>query len=803
MGGSSSKSTFSNIVGKILVSDIDPSDHDFWDEMWKTVLPAEDVFDMISPEDVRKIISDHPNNMKTIVTQAVAQLYQVVETPYRIYFEQALNCSRIMARLLPFLLESSSAEMKDLLWNRRAPSQQVSSENLAADSRDMGSEGEDADPQASEPLAVILVNTIFHLLFLPDFTVDDPNVEFTEKDINTPEFKSALMWAPGIGSSEKTIVNSTQFDHNRIDVLRLMICAFCDSLYQAADNYDSCASMWLEVATSADAPYAEIVFYSLFNTVLGYDPIGWGLPYGSMITTDTAKLVMEAAVQVLIALLDYGHPIRTAESSAAAAAAVAEGSNPLPSVSAHDTEAQGFNIFRCLLGKIEAPDQLNFVYRGFVRLLNNVHQAESTFLPHSVTRIDIEQELLVLFWKCLEEMPKFMPYILMHCDATELLVPICYLMLQGRRDPTKVGLMYLCTFTLLKLSGERTFGVALNKPYQLHLPVDLPLFSGNHADLLVVVLHKLIVSGQEKLSALYSCFLTIICNISPYIKSFGTVASVKLVNLLQLFVSPRFLYAAEGNHVYVSMLLETLNNIVQYQYEGNGQLIYAIIRRKEVFDSIANLKLPASAAAAAAAAPTVVLPSLQIGCSSWDRCVRPGFLIADAVANVTTHFVTLAYSLPMIATGSIGLVYSSHTLEHLSYNLPPRTTCAHYPQSDETVPGCANEVDTALQEWRRVLVAGGQLLVGVPDLQAIASFFIETKSHREKNIAQQILHGGQINQFDVHKTGFHFGYLKQLLDRHGFCNVTQVDEFGLFRDASRTTFYFGKSISLNVQATAC
>eukprot|EP00600_Ochromonadales_sp_CCMP1393_P014832 CAMPEP_0175001240 /NCGR_PEP_ID=MMETSP0005-20121125/3024_1 /TAXON_ID=420556 /ORGANISM="Ochromonas sp., Strain CCMP1393" /LENGTH=931 /DNA_ID=CAMNT_0016256105 /DNA_START=25 /DNA_END=2820 /DNA_ORIENTATION=+ len=601
MGGSSSKSTFSNIVGKILVSDIDPSDHDFWDEMWKTVLPAEDVFDMISPEDVRKIISDHPNNMKTIVTQAVAQLYQVVETPYRIYFEQALNCSRIMS-LLPFLLESSSAEMKDLLWNRRAPSQQVSSENLAADSRDMGSEGEDADPQASEPLAVILVNTIFHLLFLPDFTVDDPNVEFTEKDINTPEFKSALMWAPGIGSSEKTIVNSTQFDHNRIDVLRLMICAFCDSLYQAADNYDSCASMWLEVATSADAPYAEIVFYSLFNTVLGYDPIGWGLPYGSMITTDTAKLVMEAAVQVLIALLDYGHPIRTAESSAAAAAAVAEGSNPLPSVSAHDTEAQGFNIFRCLLGKIEAPDQLNFVYRGFVRLLNNVHQAESTFLPHSVTRIDIEQELLVLFWKCLEEMPKFMPYILMHCDATELLVPICYLMLQGRRDPTKVGLMYLCTFTLLKLSGERTFGVALNKPYQLHLPVDLPLFSGNHADLLVVVLHKLIVSGQEKLSALYSCFLTIICNISPYIKSFGTVASVKLVNLLQLFVSPRFLYAAEGNHVYVSMLLETLNNIVQYQYEGNGQLIYAIIRRKEVFDSIANLKLPASAAAAAAAA---------------------------------------------------------------------------------------------------------------------------------------------------------------------------------------------------------
>lgn len=299
-------------------------------------------------------------------------------------------------------------------------------------------------------------------------------------------------------------------------------------------------------------------------------------------------------MQVLIILLDYGHPIRTAESAAAAAAVVAEGGVPLPSVAATDTNAQGFNVFRKLLGGVEAPDQLNFIYKGFVRLLNNVHQAESTYLPYSITRIGIEQELLILFWKCLEEMPKFLPYIMSHCDVTEIFVPICYFMLEGRKDPSKVGLMYLCTFTLLKLSGERSFGVSLNKPYQLQLPVDVPLFSGNHADLLVIVLHKMIVSGLEKLSALYSCFLTIICNVSPYCKSFGSAAAVKLVNLFQLFVSPRFLYASVGNHVYVGMLLETLNNIVQYQYEGNGQVIYAIIRRKEIFEGLANLSLPAA-----------------------------------------------------------------------------------------------------------------------------------------------------------------------------------------------------------------
>ena len=43
--------------------------------------------------------------------------------------------------------------------------------------------------------------------------------------------------------------------------------------------------------------------------------------------------------------------------------------------------------------------------------------------------------------------------------------------------------------------------------------------------------------------------------------------------------------------MYVAMILEMFNNIVQYQYEGNGNLIYALIRRRELFDGLANLTL--------------------------------------------------------------------------------------------------------------------------------------------------------------------------------------------------------------------
>ena len=201
------------------------------------------------------------------------------------------------------------------------------------------------------------------------------------------------MWAPGVGSKEKSVVYSTQYDRNRIDILRLMISSFSDSLYQSPDQYDSCESLWLEVGTSSEAPYAEIVFYSLINVVLGYDPIGWGMPYGNLVTTDTAKSLMETAVQTLIILLDYGHPIEIplVNDQINSSSGISVTTSPLQYVNPTDIDAQGFNIFRKLLGSIDAPDQLNFMFRGFSRLLNNIHQSQTTYLPYSVTKIDIEQ----------------------------------------------------------------------------------------------------------------------------------------------------------------------------------------------------------------------------------------------------------------------------------------------------------------------------------------------------------------------------------------------------------------------------
>jgi Dyggve-Melchior-Clausen syndrome protein len=61
--------------------------------------------------------------------------------------------------------------------------------------------------------------------------------------------------------------------------------------------------------------------------------------------------------------------------------------------------------------------------------------------------------------------------------------------------------------------------------------------------------------------------------------------------LFELFSSPKFLYSGEFAHRHLALLLETFNNIIQYQYHGNAHLVYAIVRRKDSFGQLASLTL--------------------------------------------------------------------------------------------------------------------------------------------------------------------------------------------------------------------
>jgi High-temperature-induced dauer-formation protein len=108
MGQSASKEKFRESVQALIHVDVSADDAEFWDELWKIPASAEEVFELLPSSSVRTLRDTHFDNLATLFTQAVAQLCQIVETPYNIYFDQALNCVRVLTRILPFILEKGT-----------------------------------------------------------------------------------------------------------------------------------------------------------------------------------------------------------------------------------------------------------------------------------------------------------------------------------------------------------------------------------------------------------------------------------------------------------------------------------------------------------------------------------------------------------------------------------------------------------------------------------------------------------------------------------------------------------------------
>ena len=113
-----------------------------------------------------------------------------------------------------------------------------------------------------------------------------------------------------------------------------------------------------------------------------------------------------------------------------------------------------------------------------------------TYLPYSQRKIQFHQELLIFFWKFCEHNKKFLFFVLKSSDVLDILTPILHHLNEARADQSRVGLVHIGVFILLLLSGERNFGVRLNKPYTATVPIDIPVFTGTHADLLILVFHK-------------------------------------------------------------------------------------------------------------------------------------------------------------------------------------------------------------------------------------------------------------------------------------------------------------------------
>lgn len=100
--------------------------------------------------------------------------------------------------------------------------------------------------------------------------------------------------------------------------------------------------------------------------------------------------------------------------------------------------------------------------------------------------------------------------------------------------------------------------------------------------------------------------------------------------------------------------------------------------------------------------------------------------------------------------GCAELVYSQECLEHF-----PR-----------------EQYQKALQEWARLVERGGRLRVEVPDFLAACRQVLEADTLEMDRAIQQIIFGGQVNQYDFHYVGLTPRMLTQDMER---CGLKVVD----------------------------
>ncbi|CAL8274809.1 unnamed protein product [Lota lota] len=562
MGSTDSKLNFRKAVIQLTTKTqpVEATDDAFWDQFWAdTSTTVQDVFALVPAAEIRAVREESPSNLATLCYKAVEKLVQGAGSgcPSEKEKQMVLNCSRILTRILPYIFEDQ--DWRGFFWSTVPGAGRAGTEEME-------------DDDSARPLAESLLLAVADLLFCPDFTVHShkrsPDSVEDMQSIDSCEY----IWEAGVGFAQSPPLNYIH-DLNRAELLRLLLTCFSEAMYLPPSSDHSVLNPWVTFFCSTENRHALPLFTSLLNVVFAYDPVGYGIPYNHLLFSDYREQLVEQAVQMLIVTLEHEGGMAR---------------RPVSPSSIEEQESTGpDNLFVNYLSRIHREEDYDFILKGLARLLTN--PLTQTYLPNSTKKIQFHQELLVLFWKLCDFNKKFLFFVLKSSDVLDVLVPILFYLNDARADQSRVGLMHIGVFILLLLSGERNFGVRLNKPYSVHVPMDIPVFTGTHADLLIVVFHKIITCGHQRLQPLYDCLLTIIVNVSPYLKSLSMVAANKLLHLLEAFSTSWFLFSSSQNHHLVFFLLEAFNNIIQYQFDGNCNLVYAIIRKRNLFHQLANL----------------------------------------------------------------------------------------------------------------------------------------------------------------------------------------------------------------------
>ncbi|KAI9777248.1 MAG: hypothetical protein M1839_008978 [Geoglossum umbratile] len=576
MGASDSKLVFKQGIFRLSEEKAIAPNDPYWTSFWKLPESAEDVFTLFSPTDIRRARDKSLPNLETLILATTSRLFYLRNNPSfpdpdLAPEREALNCIRVLTRILPFIYEADNLETweDNFFWTVRrrrinsASTEIIFDEDRPEEELNMSRTPED-DFEELKPLGEELLDTLIDLLFFSEFTL--PKAPQIAKSKVT-----FAIWQSGVGCNTP-IGTSKEFESNRCEILRLLLTLTSRAMYLPASVLPvKGVKATTYIATCQDKQVVLSVLCSLLNTTLKYNPASWRVPYDHVVFKDPKQILVSYSLQLLLVLILY----------------------PVPE--SHPGHLPPKNYYRHFLGRLHRPQDFQFLVDGMTRILHQPVQVNSSYLPGSQKSIKWAPEMIMLFWEALQCNKRFRSFIIDTDRAHDFVILVLFYALEQKSDLSKQGLVRMCVFVLQTLSAEPNFGKGLNKKFegQDSLPVSarIPNFDGTYADYVVISIYNLITSSKGKLEAIYPALLAIINNIAAYFENLGVNASSKLLQLFSSMSSPGFLLTNDKNHALLHSLLESMNAIIEHKYSKNPTFVYAVYRSRKKFEALRTFTL--------------------------------------------------------------------------------------------------------------------------------------------------------------------------------------------------------------------
>lgn len=458
---------------------------------------------------------------------------------------------------------------------------------------------QDNDSVSNYPLSKRILSALANLMFIPGFTIsanyiaDDKSSSHASDPMSLLDDSRVLLWErQGDKLSFETI---NTLDGNRIEVLRALLACLCQDLFVTTDVYRHDRNLWIKFFVEASSypslrprismETAQVrplvrpstIFWSFFSVTMNFNPnpkakgIVAMLP-NTLTDISSREVLVTMCVHLMLVFFEFRKVVTV------------EGKD--------EQEAPLKNMYLKNFKEIRRSKDLEILFDSLSRLLSINITISGQVVSTGLRALEIYDELIIIAWKLVDENRSFFKLILNSPKLPELIRPMLFYMYKCKDDPNKAGLLHACALTLLRLSAEREFSVALNAKYEPQMPLDVPkIDNASLGDLLIVVVDKLIIAQLQHLESLFHVLLTILQNVSPYLTKLSMYASIRLLNLFELMSSPKFLIATPGNQAFVVFLLDIFNNLIQYQYNGSSRLVYCMLRRANLFYDLLSLDL--------------------------------------------------------------------------------------------------------------------------------------------------------------------------------------------------------------------